>query len=615
MRDLRLGKDLHVPIELVTKRSAYLGLTGTGKTYAATKAAELMLEARAQIVAFDPVGKWHGLRQPGLGAGFDIPVFGGLYGDLPLEPSSGALIAEVIVEHGTSAVLDVSLMLKPDANRFARDFAIRFFDMKKRAPSAVHLFLEECQEFIPEDEGKDEKQMLGAFTRVTKIGRNFGIGLSFISQRPQEVSKRCLNLSEMVFAFQINGTHERKAIKTWLSAAGLAPVLADELPTLKEGECFAWSPSWLGVMKKMRFDKKRSADVSATPEVGKRGKAQKSLPPIDLDTLRVRMTESIERARAENPKELRKRITMLERELVAAKKSTPEPITLPPERIEVPTVHPEAMERIGYIVERSRKLVTFAADGIKYAEMHHRDMVEFLEEAEGTLERMSKVTEAQPAYHKGATIPRSKDRAARADADERARVTERGRTERYRDRERPPARTNGKHVPEVITTGTTGRVLDVPHSDLKSGQRTILIACAQHDGGCNRAQLKTITGYATSTINRLIQELKALGMVEESGKQVVATDAGVAALGSDYEPLPTGDALLEYWLKTLPQGNATVLRLVADAYPGAIEREMIDKEASYATSTRNRLIQELSARKLVEAVGPGKVRASHELFD
>ncbi len=34
--------------------------------------------------------------------------------------------------------------------------------------------------------------MLHAFTRLVKIGRNFGIGVSLLSQRPQEVNKKVL---------------------------------------------------------------------------------------------------------------------------------------------------------------------------------------------------------------------------------------------------------------------------------------------------------------------------------------------------------------------------------------------------------------------------------------
>lgn len=47
MNKLRIADDLNLPMEAVTEKIAFLGRTGTGKTYAAMKFAELMLEAGA----------------------------------------------------------------------------------------------------------------------------------------------------------------------------------------------------------------------------------------------------------------------------------------------------------------------------------------------------------------------------------------------------------------------------------------------------------------------------------------------------------------------------------------------------------------------------------------
>src|SRR5262245_37425996 len=142
-----------VPLSIVTEKLAFLGRTGTGKTYAAMKLAELMLAARAQIGVLDPVGVWHGLRVPAApgGKAFNVVVFGGLHGDLPLEPHAGALIADVIADKGISFVLDVSQFIARDQQRFAKDFAERFFQRRKAKAAAIHLFMEECQEFLPQN--------------------------------------------------------------------------------------------------------------------------------------------------------------------------------------------------------------------------------------------------------------------------------------------------------------------------------------------------------------------------------------------------------------------------------------------------------------------------------
>lgn len=184
-RTLKLAKDLILPLDAVTQKLAWLGVTGSGKTYGASKLAELFWQAGAQFLVLDPVGVWYGLRLAKDGktpSDLTVPIFGGLHGDVPLEPTAGALIANLVVDKTLSAVLDVSQFESDtDKARFARDFADRFFFRKKAAPSAVHVFLEEVQEFVPQNPQKGEERMLHAFVRLQKLGRNFGIGASYVS--------------------------------------------------------------------------------------------------------------------------------------------------------------------------------------------------------------------------------------------------------------------------------------------------------------------------------------------------------------------------------------------------------------------------------------------------
>src|SRR3954470_8275001 len=98
---LKLGRNLELPLDAVTQTAAFLGRRGSGKTYGATKLAELMLDAGAQIVALDPVGVWWGLRLNAVRTGpspFQIPVLGGRHGDIPLEAGAGKLNADLVVD-------------------------------------------------------------------------------------------------------------------------------------------------------------------------------------------------------------------------------------------------------------------------------------------------------------------------------------------------------------------------------------------------------------------------------------------------------------------------------------------------------------------------------------
>lgn len=324
MLTLKFARNLELPHDAVTQSIAFLGRKGSGKSYASSKLAELMLDIGAQIVVLDPVGVWYGLRLNAAKtgpSGFDIPVLGGLHGDIPLESDADAarLVADLVVDRGTSMILDVS-QFESDADkaRFAEAFGARFFFRKKQHPSAVHVFLEECQEFVPQNPQRGEERMLHAYTRMMKLGRNFGIGMSLISQRPQEVNKKVLNMCELLLAFQATGIQEREVIEKWAVDRGVGEdpkSLSKRLPFLEVGTAHAWSPQWLNVAQDIHILKKKTADVSSTPKVGEAPIEAKSLGAIDLEQLKQSMAATIEKAKAEDPKELNKTITRLEREL------------------------------------------------------------------------------------------------------------------------------------------------------------------------------------------------------------------------------------------------------------------------------------------------------------
>ena len=77
--------------------------------------------------------------------------------------------------------------------------------------------------------------------------------------------------------------------------------------------------------------------------------------------------------------------------------------------------------------------------------------------------------------------------------------------------------------------------------------------------------LAILTGYAVSggAFRNPLGALRSKGYVDGRGT-VEATEAGLAALGA-WEPLPTGAALLEWWLGHLPGPEAKLLRAVAQA--------------------------------------------------
>ena len=97
---IRLGADLSLPVDLATEAIAILGRRGKGKTNTAGVIVEEFVKLGVPVCVVDTVGVWWGLRSnsSGDGPGLPVVVFGGSHADVPLEESSGRVIAEVIVD-------------------------------------------------------------------------------------------------------------------------------------------------------------------------------------------------------------------------------------------------------------------------------------------------------------------------------------------------------------------------------------------------------------------------------------------------------------------------------------------------------------------------------------
>lgn len=568
MKKLRLAKELSLPLNVVTEKIDILGQSGGGKTYLAMKLAELMLEAAAQIVVLDSAGVWWGLRASadGKSKGFEILVVGGEHGDLPISASAGAAIADLVVDREISVVLDVSEMIDEELARFVTDFINRFFWRKKRAKGPVHVFLEECQEFIPETpENKGQVAMRGACVRMMKIGRNYGIGWSAITQEPQAASKRALNQAGTILAVRTIGEHERKSIaEKARSKAKTKEQLAviDTLPELHTGQALAWSPSWLKFAGVVHVLPKVTFDSSKTPEVGEKARAPRVLAPVEVEQLRGALAEVVAQAEKNDPTALQRRVAQLEAELARRPAAAPAKV----QTKEVHVITEAQLKRL----EAAAKRIATAAESLT------GPAKEILGGIWMVAQKQAQPVRGLAPFHQlgGSKIP--------APA--------------------PPP------LARVHTSAPAGEA-----KALRGGERVVLTAIAQHQEGVSREQLSVLTGYKRSSRDTYLQRLRAAGYVDDRGLTIHATAEGIATLGADFQPLPTGDALREHWLGRLPEGERRVLQAVLSVYPESITREAISGATQYARSSRDTYLQRLSARRLVD-FERGEVRASATLF-
>lgn len=148
------------------------------------------------------------------------------------------------------------------------------------------------------------------------------------------------------------------------------------------------------------------------------------------------------------------------------------------------------------------------------------------------------------------------------------------------------------------------------------GLVAVLTAIAQHGAeGVTREQLTVLTGYKRSSRDTYLQRLRAAGLVDAGGVELVAAAAGVQALGPDFTPLPTGKALREHWLARLPEGERRCLEILLARYPANVERDEVSEDTGYKRSSRDTYLQRLGARRLIVTGRGGVVRASDALFE
>lgn len=359
MRKLDLFAELSVPVDVATDRWVFLGNNGSGKTYCASKLCELLIDAGVQVGVLDVVGIHYNLRRGARGgpSGKQVIVFGGKHADIPITPMQGAIVADAVLDLGCSYVVDLSQFRRAERFQFLVRYAEQLWTrVKARSPKVLFQLIEEAHVIVAEKtkKGTGAAACAEEFEEITQVGRNHGVGIGFITTRPQEVKKSVLHLAGCLVAFQTGGPSARKAIDEWMSGkelGGEALALCDRLAQLKVGEGVMWSPRTLEYFGPVHALPKETFDGGRTPKVGEHI-ADVKLAPVDLDLVRERLKATIEQAERNDPAVLQRKVDALEAEVTRLKRAPPVmAAALPPaivkaKEIVIPKVLPKHIEKM-----------------------------------------------------------------------------------------------------------------------------------------------------------------------------------------------------------------------------------------------------------------------------
>jgi uncharacterized protein len=319
----------------------------------------------------------------------------------------------------------------------------------------------------------------------------------------------------------------------------------------------------MGILKRIHVRKRETFDSSATPKPGEEAKRPRSLAKLDLAALGEKIKAAADHAKENDPKELKRRIADLQKQLRERPAETVVETKI--ERVEVPVLKNGQLDKAHKLVDRLEAVAT-AAGGVA-------------RELAGVIG--SKLAAAPPIPRPA--VPRPIPR---------------------------PIPRPSPQIPRPLPTprhnGDIGR--------LPIGEEKVLAACIQYPDGLRREQLTVLTGYKRSSRDAYIQRLREKELVAVSGDRVCATDHGVATL-PHAEPLPTGRALQDFWLHRLPQGERSIFEHLIRVYPAPMRRDELDELTGYKRSSRDAYLNRLAAKELVREAGRGEVIASDTLFE
>jgi hypothetical protein len=486
-------------------------------------------------------------------------------------------VAETIATLDQPTILDLEHLSKTRQLRFLSAFFERLYD-KNRDP--LLLLLDEAQRYAPQRPmSPDATTCLGAVEDLVKLGRKHGIGPVLFTQRGSGLNKEVSELCDMLVAFRTPGSLDQDRIKDWLGAnagRGEAAEIMGTISGLHTGTAvFASNHPQLRVSPTtVTVRQRRTFDSSATPKIGQRSREPKILAKPELEALREKMQEAIERAKAEDPKELRKKIAQLERDLSAR--------PIEPERIEVEV---EKVVEVPVISVKVRETLRSVADEIV------ESMTRISETAAGLVDLATGLhTLTNEAPERPATV-----------------TPIRKAVEAPKPRPAEPAKRQAGFQPD-------GAFVYV----LPAAEKAVLGVLAQYGNrGRSKQQIALLTGYSPTSgaFGQSLANLRKMDLIEGGSRLHIITAKGLSEIGDDFEPLPTGPQLREWWYGKLPKSEAVILRALADVYPDSLSKAEIAAQVGYSETSGafGQSLANLRKRDLIEG-GAAAYTASAELF-
>jgi len=401
---IRIAENFELDIKehLIERGVAILGLRGSGKSYTAAVICEQLLEAGQPVVIIDLIGEHFTLRER-------FPVLIAASGDAPyadvkgLTADSAPRLAEFVVEHGLSLILDLSHGRMADRLRILGEFLEAFYRAEEKHRHPYVVILDEAHRVLPEKGVVRLKEIKKAQEKVehyvyelSATGRHMAIGPVVVARRSAEISKLILSQCEVRILHKLVDPTDLKYASNWLTKEEI-----ERLRSLNKGEAVVvglGEPVWIKVQSRLcsHGGETPLTKPIVTPDLSEAvekltkllSKPEEAAPEVAAEAI-----EELKSLREQN-RELEERARSLESELSEARAQISSLEALAEERLrrikELEARLPEA-EEWEETRRRYERRIAELEDKLKKAEEEREELHRQLMEASEYLERLEEV--------------------------------------------------------------------------------------------------------------------------------------------------------------------------------------------------------------------------------
>lgn len=549
------GESIDLETLLPTRLLIQAG-SGGGKSYLIRRLVE-QLFGRVQVIIVDTDGEFASLREK-----FDF-VLVGKGGETPADPRSASLLAHKLLELQASAVCDIYELQHDARHLWVKNFLQALVESPKNLWHSVVVIVDEAHLYAPE-KGQGESVAFSSMADLASRGRKRGLCAVFATQRLAKLSKNAAaELQNVLIGCTTIDIDRKRAAEALGVLKANEKKFFQEIKVLEPGNFYA-----LGRALSKELTTFKVGEIQTThPEIGKITKATPPPTPTKIQALLPKLSDLPKEAedKIKNETELKADIRELKKQLQGRPSISP----IAEDKIKIKEI---PVFKEGQIKRIEQSLVALENMANKHGAAQLLFWDNFDEVAKALLGAIKTV------------VGTNKPSPLRPSIQRIAQPTPKPRKEFV------------KH-----------------EGSLPIGERKTLSALIQYPNGLERNQLTTLTGYKRSSRDAYLARLSQKGFVESNGSKMMATVDGKEAL-PDFEPLPSGIELQDYWLNRLPEGEKAILTILIGAYPKEIDRDYLDEATGYKRSSRDAYLARLTAKELVESNGRGTVRASENLF-